>query len=185
MRMEVREYITSLMNDLRVRLEKPTLDLKEQYLDMVEEWKQSGEKRVPWVLDVDPSDFPAMVQMFEDYSRGVNLREGFVPCSTYWLVREDNNVLGAVNIRHELNEYLRNFGGHIGYGIRPSERRKGYAREMLRLALQVVKGMGLARVLITCDKDNLGSAGTIRANGGVLDSESMHEGVPFQRYWIE
>jgi len=155
------------------------------YLDMIEEWNQSGEKKVPWVLNEDTTDFKAMVSRFEDYSRGIGIKEGFVPHSTYWLVRDDNKVLGAINIRHELNDYLKNIGGHIGYGIRPSERRKGYAKVMLRLALEIVRGMDIVRVLITCDKENIASARTIIGNGGILDSEGIDNEVVFQRYWID
>ena len=83
--------------------------------------------------------------------------------------------------------YLRDFGGHIGYGVRPSERRKGYATLMLRLVLDKARAMGIERVLITCDKDNLASARVIQKNGGVLDSESYSEQAKrvTQRYWIE
>ena len=171
------------MSDLR--LVAPTVDLKDEYLDMVEEWKKSGEEFTPWVLGLDASDFPALVSTFEDFSKGVGVPEEFVESSTYWLVNKQSRVLGAVNIRHRLNEYLSNIGGHIGYGIRPSERRKGYATEMLRLALEFVRKLGIEKVLISCDKDNVASAKTIINNGGILEYEGDDDGVVFQRYWID
>lgn len=89
------------------------------------------------------------------------------------------------SIRHRLNEHLLRIGGHIGYGIRPSERNKGYATMQLALALDKAKEMGLTRVLLTCDKYNIGSAKTIINNGGILDSEDIIDGIEIQRYWIE
>jgi predicted acetyltransferase len=92
-----------------------------------------------------------------------------------------------INIRHRLNEFLAREGGHIGYSVRPSERRKGYATRMLQMALQKCAEMGLEKVLIACDKENIGSAKVIMNNGGVLESEitdgSLAEVV--QRYWID
>jgi len=97
------------------------------------------------------------------------------------------DVLGASNIRHELTPKLRREGGHIGYGVRPSERRKGYATRLLAETLKFARNRGLDRVLITCDKPNLGSAGTILRNGGILDSEEFlpDHGQIIQRYWIQ
>ena len=92
---------------------------------------------------------------------------------------------GAVNIRHYLNDSLLKEGGHIGDGIRPSERRKGYATEMIRLALTECKKLGIEKVLMTCDKDNIGSARSIIKNGGILENEFVNsEGNIEQRYWI-
>ena len=167
-----------------MKLIKPTIVLKQEYLEMLDEWKQNNEKIVPWVLNEDTSDFQAMISRFADYSQGIGLKEGLVPHSTYWLVRDDNKILGAINIRHRLNDYLKNIGGHIGYGIRPSERRKGYATEMLGKALDIVRGMGIKSIMISCDKDNIASAKTIIKNGGVLHSEDSDNGTIFQRYWI-
>ena len=93
-------------------------------------------------------------------------------------------MVGAVNIRHDLNDYLLKYGGHIGDGIRPSERRKGYATEMIRLALEECRKLGLTRVLMTCDKNNIGSAKSIIRNGGILENEVLEKGVIKQRYWI-
>lgn len=99
---------------------------------------------------------------------------------------ERNILLGAVNIRHYLNDYLLKYAGHIGDGIRPSERRKGYATEMIRLALIECKKMGIDKVLMVCDKSNIASSKTIIKNGGILENEFVDEkGVIQQRYWIE
>ncbi len=167
-----------------LRLVKPSVGLEHEYLDMLDDWKKSGEKLVPWVLLFDTSNFPSMVEMLEGYSKGIGLKNDQVEHSTFWLVNDDKRILGAVNIRHRLNDYLIRIGGHIGYGIRPSDRRKGYATEMLRLALEIVKSMGIEKVLVTCDKDNIGSVKTIIKNGGIFESEDLDEGVLFQRYWI-
>lgn len=113
--------------------------------------------------------------------------EGRVPAETYMLIRlKDNKLLGIINIRLMLNEYLLNYGGHIGYGIRPTERRKGYASYQLYLALKMCLEKGLDRVLITCDKENIASAKTIISCCGVLENELLEEdGSMCQRYWID
>ena len=96
-----------------------------------------------------------------------------------------NILLGAVNIRHYLNDYLLNYAGHIGDGIRPSERRKGYATEMIRLALLECKKLGLRKVLMVCDKSNIASSKSIIKNGGILENEIVDEnGEVSQRFWI-
>ena len=89
-----------------------------------------------------------------------------------------------IDIRHRLNEYLLQFGGNIGYSVRPSQRRKGYATEMLALALEECRKLGLDRALVTCDKTNIGSAKTIQKNGGILENEVLEGDRITQRYWI-
>lgn len=109
---------------------------------------------------------------------------GMVPATTLLAVRpEDGRLVGMIDIRHRLNDYLLQFGGHIGYSVRPSQRRQGYAKEMLRQGLARCREMGLARVLVTCNRDNRASARTILACGGVLEDEREDGGVT-QRYWI-
>lgn len=168
-----------------IKLIKPRVDLEQAYLEMLEEWKREGGRLVPWVLGFDASDFPALIAQLEGYSRGVGITETMVEHSTYWLVDSENRVLGAVNIRHRLNEWLLHSGGHIGYGIRPGERRKGYASEALHQALEIAKTMGIDRALVVCDKTNTGSARTIQKNGGQLENEVEKDGAIMQRYWIE
>lgn len=167
-----------------LKLIKPNDSLKNEYLDMILEWKGLGEKLIPWSLNFDTTDFSQMVKKINGYSSGIGLQDGFVECSTYWLVSKSNKVLGAVDIRHKLNENLLYRGGHVGYGIRPSERRKGHATKMLSLALNVCETLAISRVLITCSKNNIASAKTIIKNRGILDSEEIDNGEAFQRYWI-
>ena len=109
-----------------------------------------------------------------------------VPDSTFFCLDTKRNIfVGAVNIRHYLNEKLLLGGGHIGDGIRPSERGKGYGTKMIALALEECRKLGIDRVLMCCDKDNPASAKTIIKNRGVLENEVMDEGSLMQRYWIE
>ena len=111
---------------------------------------------------------------------------GCVPSDTYIGVRkEDQCVVGVVDIRHHIEHpILREWGGHIGYSVRPGERGKGYGRQLLRLALPRCRELGLARVLVTCNTDNIASERVILANGGVLECEIDVDGVAVRRYWI-
>ena len=116
--------------------------------------------------------------------------EGYVPSEVYLAIRKsDNKLLGIIDIRKRLSDFLYKYGGNIGYSVIPDERRKGYATEMLKQLLQKCRAMNINRVLLTCDKDNIGSVKTIKANGGVLENEVIDEvdlgesGI-IQRYWI-
>ncbi|MED1722225.1 GNAT family N-acetyltransferase [Brevibacillus parabrevis] len=166
-------------------LVKPSVERKQEYLAFYEEWKQSGEPFVPWVIGHDPHDFETYLAFMEREGKEENLQAGWVPHSTYWLVDGKEQIVGAVNIRHRLNERLLNVGGHIGYGIRPSERRKGYATAILAQALDKTRELGLERVLVVCDSHNIGSEKTILGNGGVFESEVIEEdGNVVRRFWI-
>lgn len=113
------------------------------------------------------------------------VREGLVPATTYIAIStDDERLIGMIDIRHRLNEYLLSYGGHIGYSVRRSERKKGYATEMLKLALKECERIGITKVLLTCDKDNIASAKTIIKNGAILENEVQEEGGITQRYWI-
>ncbi len=155
---------------------------KPQLAEMLHEWYASGEKIVPYAIrKVDYHDFEAYLDSLE-VKEGIM---GKVPDSTFFALDEERNIfLGAVNIRHYLNESLLLNGGHIGDGIRPSERRKGYATQMIGLALEECKKLGIDKVLMVCDKENIGSAKSIINNGGVLENEVEVDGVMEQRYWI-
>ena len=136
---------------------------------------------------MNPKDPAGSVQLCRDNARGIGLRPGFVPSTTLWLVRDGQTLLGTIHLRHSLTPWLENEGGHIGYAVRPSQQGKGYATRMLSMCLEKARAMGLARVLITCDRENKASARVIIKNGGVLENEvaSKIAGRAFTlRYWI-
>lgn len=155
-------------------------------IDMMDEWTLSGESITPWAIShggkLDYHDYDYYVSAIEVHDTS----SGLVPDDTYFALDEERNMLvGAVNIRHYLNERLLLNGGHIGDGVRPSERRKGYGTRMVGLALEKCRELGITRVLMVCDQDNVASAKTIIKNGGVLENEVMVDGDMEQRYWID
>jgi predicted acetyltransferase len=166
-------------------LVKPTPEFAQSHASLIGEFIALNEELVPWVLDEVGNNFRAYVSWLEDQSRGVGLNEGFVPNSTFWLL-EGNEIVGVSNIRHKLTPPLMEHGGHVGYGIRPSTRGRGFATKMLALSLLELEKFGISDVRITCSKQNIASAKTITHNGGVLESEEFMQkhGVVVQRYWI-
>lgn len=164
----------------------------EEYLPQVWEYRQecldAGSRMDgcgPMRQNQTPEEWLKATRLYTDPA---TVPEGKVMATQFITVREsDNKVVGFLQVRHTLNEHLRNFGGHIGYSIRPSERRKGYATQQLRQALLWCKEeLGLDKVLITCLTDNEGSRRTILKCGGVYES-TIHEpdmNVDLERYWI-
>ena len=99
--------------------------------------------------------------------------------------RKDNRLVGIIDLRHHINHpILGTWGGHCGYSVRPSERGKGYAKEMLRLNVKNAKKRGIEKMLVTCDSDNTASEKTILANSGVFESTINADGMEMKRYWI-
>lgn len=116
-----------------------------------------------------------------------NIQEDNVPLNTYFLIRkQDSKIIGMITIRHKLNEILLNRGGHIGYSIRPTERKRGCGTLILKLGLEKCRELNLNKVLITCDKINVASAKVIQNNNGILENEVFNElfSEITQRYWI-
>jgi predicted acetyltransferase len=133
----------------------------------------------------DDTSFPEYVRLIQRRSRGLDLEGRLVP-STFLVADVGGVIVGRTSIRHELNDFLLQEGGHIGYGVLREHRRRGYATEILRRSLDITDGLGIARVLVTCDNDNLGSATVIERCGGVFDSYTTGEsGARMRRYWIE
>lgn len=169
---------------MNLQLIKPTIELEEQYCEMMQDWINSGEALVPFVLRYDYHNFKGFIDQLNEFEKGINIPESFVPHSTFWLINSNNKILGVTNIRHRLTESLKKEGGHIGYGIRPSERNKGYATKILELALIESRKFGIEQALVTCDHDNIGSIKTILKNGGEFFEENIVEGKRINKYWI-
>ena len=172
---------------MAIKLIKLTKQYQSQLKEMIDEWKEDQIKNhtdgSPWVI------FKNSYEDFDYYLNNLETKDysgGFVPDSVFFLYDEQRDrLLGAVNIRHELNEHLYKCGGHIGDGVRPSERRKGYATLMISLAIEECLKLGINQILVCCNKDNIGSRKSITANGGILENEIEDEdGSVVQRYWI-
>jgi predicted acetyltransferase len=170
------------MNRQNITLINPTAELKAAFLAMAEEFFEAEEDFYKSARE----DFPAYLESLLKASRGENLPPDRVPENEFWLV-SDNRVLGRIKLRLRLTPALEHQGGHIGYDIRPSERQKGYGSLLLKLTLLKAKELGLSRVLLTCDTDNIGSAKIIENNGGVLSGQAISKksGKPISQYWIE
>lgn len=169
-----------------LKLVDPTTKLKASYLAMVAEFRAAGETyhENEWALAI--CDFGTLVDRLKESARGVDLPDGAVPQNTFWLVR-GATILGYSRFRRRLVPHLEHEGGHIGYIIRPSERRKGYATRLLALTLDKARAQGLPRALVTCDVTNVASNRVIRTNAGQLEDTriSVRTGKPVNRYWID
>jgi predicted acetyltransferase len=166
-----------------MKLILPALEMKAAYEDFARDWADNNEEITPYSARL-------LGHCYEEWLADAKRREthsinNFVTGHTYFWVDDDGAVLGALNLRHRLNDHLQQVGGHIGYGIRPCARRRGHAAAMLAAALPHAHALGLTRVLVTCDKTNLGSARTIQKNGGMLENEVRDGDKVMQRYWIE
>ena len=174
------------------RLVEPDVRLSESWCAAVQEFAAVGERHISgaglWNLPdevwrpADDAACAAVVAVLSDNNDPASpLPEGQVPNALLWIVDGDpEELVGFVSIRFELNDFLREEGGHVGYSVRPSRRRQGYAGRALRLSLERLRERGVTEALVTCDDDNLGSARTIEGAGGVL--EDVRQGK--RRYWV-
>ncbi len=165
---------------------EPSLDFEDEYRAFNEEFLAVPALAIYGRHQPD-EDFAAYIDFLHRMARGVGLEEWMVPQHTFWLVRDGTRIVGHSKLRMRLTSALEDYGGHIGYAVRPSEWRKGYGTRMLALTLEKARAFGLERVMLTCDKENIGSARVMEKNGGVLASEgvSPRDGKPTLRYWIE
>jgi predicted acetyltransferase len=131
--------------------------------------------------------FRRYLEVLEEQEQGINLPSPQHVPSTFLFAFAGTTIVGRASIRHSLNEFLEREGGHVGYVVVPEFRRKGYATRILRLAIQIARDkLGLERVLVTCDDDNIGSIRTIEHNGGILEDivSGPDLDTPKRRYWI-
>ena len=168
------------------KLVEPSNTYRDSFIAMAQEFQAVGETRYELLLPQLENDFAGYVQLLQNQKDGIGLQEGHVPQTTLWSV-ENDEMIGVIHIRHSLTPTLEKIGGHIGYQIRPSRRRKGYGTRQLTLALEVVRAWGWEKVLITCNDDNTGSARIIESNGGELWDVMEVEGEPrpIRRYWVQ
>ena len=173
---------------MSLKLIKLTKEYRQALGEMIEEWKLDQElnhtNHSPWaIFRHDYHDFDNYLARLERKTE----EDGRVPNSVFFLLDEARGrLIGAADIRHYLNDDIWITGGHIGDGIRPSERGKGYGTKLVALALKECRNMGIFRVLMTCDKENTASVKTITGNGGVLENTVLNEkGIWEQRYWID
>ena len=170
----------------KIILVKPDLS----YADEIIKYKEESLAESPIINGSAGLD---RLSSIEDWFEELNKRscedtvpKGLVPSSTYLGVREkDNYIVGMIDIRHYLNEYLTQVGGHIGYGVRKTERNKGYAKQMLKLALEKCKELKIKKVLITCDEDNIASEKVILSVNAKLEDIRNVDGENKKRFWID
>lgn len=169
-----------------IKLLLPTGELKEAALQFKNEFYDSGEKTIfgSFKFDNDKYDYSAWLKLVRDNSKEETKDFRWVIMSTFFAVREsDGKIVGIVNLRHYLNDFYKELG-HIGYSVLPSERKKGYATEILRQTLEYAKGRGLNEVFVTCKKDNEASRKTIIKNGGVICREFISDGIDYEMFHI-
>ena len=154
---------------------------------MAYDYRDSGDRRYYKDIVKAGFEFDEYVTRLHRNSLGIDLDDGFVPYTTFWLMDADKDTIyGVSRLRHRLNAISQKEGGHIGYDVPPSLRNAGNATELLRQTIAKAKAMGIMRLLLTCDSDNRGSARVIVKNGGVLESQIISDITRkfVDRYWI-
>ena len=170
----------------KIILIKPDLS----YADEIIKYKEESLKENPLINgSAGLNRFSSIEDWLEELkkrSSEATVPEGLVPSSTYLGVREkENYIVGMIDIRHYLNEYLTQVGGNIGYSVRKTERNKGYAKQMFKLALEKCKGLKIKKVLITCDEDNIASEKVILSANAKFEDIRNVDGENKKRFWIE
>lgn len=155
---------------------------RDAYLTYLVEWGDEGPGFNPAAMALKGRGYEQWLR--DTIAMRASPPEGLVPSTAYFFVDRPGRILGAIDLRHSLNDHLLHFGGHIGYGLRPGCRGRGLAPYMLALCLEKAKERGISRALVTCDSMNLPSAGTIEACGGELENTVEENGRLTRRYWI-
>jgi predicted acetyltransferase len=169
----------------QINLLEPTEAYRDEFLNLLDEHQRADEN---WPsAELARTDFTSYIRQLRDQSQGRDLPTGYVPMTAFWLVKNNQIILGESRLRHSLTPALEAYGGHIGYVIRLSQRRKGYGTLILKLTLEKARAIGIQRVRVTCDTDNIGSARIIERNGGMLSGYSVDpkNGKGTSQYWIE
>lgn len=166
--------------------QKPAADMESAALNYKKEFCQAGEMVIHGDAMLDSMDYDLWLKQTLENWEKETVHDNWVQSSTFFVVREsDGRIIGMIDIRHTLNDFLAAYGGHIGYSVRPSERRRGYAANMLQMALAYAKSIGLDRVMLACNQDNEASQRTIVKCGGKLEREFVDtDGKIVQVYWI-
>ena len=152
---------------------------------LLKDWESDWKHITPSIIKRDSSDFADYVHRLETYSDGKDMPHPRVPGTTFFLMDEEQAVIrGVVNVRHQLNDFLKRGGGHIGYGVPPSQRGRGYATLMLKLSLEFAYDRGIEAVLLTVEPDNPASQKVILNNGGVFGGMGDLRGIPVEKYWF-
>ena len=169
-----------------LKLTRPMKELEAQFIEFINEFRSIGETRPERAFEESKKNFDFYLKWTARAEQNIDLPPNTVPFTTYWLVRNDQDILGSCHLRHYLNPPLEIEGGHIGYNIRPDERQKGYGTRQLELILKECPKHHLHDVLITCDADNIGSKKIIENNGGILENQvfSPYSNKPVLRFWI-
>ncbi len=170
-----------------IRIIKPTLEYADDIMAYRKEFIESGDSMDGCGKLRSCETAEEWLKEIERYNNASTCPTDKVPSYTYIALRlSDNRIVGICDLRHHINHpVLSLWGGHIGYSVRPNERRKGYGKEMLRLVLKEARALGLERVMITCYSDNIASEKTIIANGGVFEKDVIVDNEVIKRYWIE
>ena len=169
----------------RRQLVKADVAMEEELRSFCREFADAGEELVPMAADCSGEpNFSQFCKQLRKRENWAGCIEGFVPATLLLYCEESGRIVGALHIRHELNESLALHGGHIGYGVRKSERGKGIASAMLAEALPIAKSLGIERALLTCDKNNPASAQVMQKNGGAEEVTPQSEAEGIRRFWI-
>ena len=171
---------------MELYLVKPSLKYKEPILDFRQEFLTNNEVAYGTQHLYDYTSIEEWLEQVKLNENAETVESGRPPSHEFMAIRkEDDKIVGMINVRYDLTEEMLMYLGHIGYCVRKSERQKGYAAEMLRLALSEAKKIGLKRVLLTVDSDKSASIATMKKNGAVLENEVPYNNKITQRYWIE